>query len=80
MQTPAYPHLHVHSHFTLLGGTASVPALVQQAAADGLPALALTDTAALYGAVAFSRACQAAAIQPISGMVLPVAAPAEPPA
>ena len=76
MQTPAYPHLHVHSHFTLLGGTASVPALVQQAAAYGLPALALTDTAALYGAVAFSRACQAAAIQPISGMVLPVAAPA----
>lgn len=66
-------HLHVHSHFTLLGGTASVQALVEAAAADGLTSLALTDDCALYGAVAFSRACRAAGIQPITGMAVRVA-------
>jgi DNA polymerase III subunit alpha len=66
-------HLHVHSHFTLLGGTASVEALAQRAAADGLTHLALTDDHALYGAVAFSRACQAAGVQPIIGMAVRVA-------
>jgi DNA polymerase III alpha subunit len=66
-------HLHVHSHFTLLGGTASVQALVATAAADGMAALALTDDCALYGAVAFSRACRAAGIQPITGMAVRVA-------
>ncbi len=39
--------------------------------------LALTDTNALYGAVAFSRACQARGVQPILGMVVTVAPPAE---
>ena len=67
-------HLHVYSHFTLLGGTASVEALAQRAAADGLSHLALTDDHALYGAVAFSRACRATGIQPIIGMAVRVAA------
>ena len=66
-------HLEVHSHFTLLGGTASVDQLVGRAAADGLGCLALTDTNALYGAVAFARACRQANIRPIIGMTLAVA-------
>lgn len=69
-------HLHVHSHYTLLGGTASVTGLAQRAAAEGMGALALTDTAVLIGAVQFHRACQAAGVQPILGLTLPVA-PAE---
>jgi DNA-directed DNA polymerase III PolC len=68
-------HLEVHSHFTLLGGTAGVNQLADRAAADGLSRLALTDTNALYGAVAFARACRQAGIQPIIGMTLTVAAP-----
>jgi DNA-directed DNA polymerase III PolC len=67
-------HLHVHSHFTLLGGAASVEALVEAATADGLAGLALTDDCALYGAVVFSRACRAVGIQPIVGMAVRVAA------
>lgn len=70
-----FSHLHVHSHFTLLGGTASVVELAQRAAADGLSHLALTDRNALYGAVAFSQACQAAGVQPIIGMAAAVASP-----
>ncbi len=72
-----FTHLHVHSHFTFLGGTASVEQLAAQAAADGLAHLALTDTNGLYGAVAFDRACRSAGVQPIIGMTATVAAPAE---
>ncbi|MCI0395892.1 MAG: DNA polymerase III subunit alpha, partial [Chloroflexi bacterium] len=72
-----FTHLQVHSHYTLLGGTASIADLVARAAADGLPALALADGNALYGVVAFAGACQAAGIQPIIGMTVTAAAPAE---
>jgi len=70
-------HLQVHSQYTLLGGTASVTDLVARAAVEGLSHLALTDTNALYGAVAFTRASQAAGIQPILGMTVAVAWPAD---
>ncbi len=73
----SFTHLEVHSHFTLLSATPSVPELVARARADGLTHLALTDTTALYGAVAFARACRAAAIQPIIGMTVTLAAPAD---
>jgi DNA-directed DNA polymerase III PolC len=75
MLTSAFTHLHVHSHYSLLRGTASVEALAARAAADGLSHLALTDTNALYGAVAFARACHAAGVRPIVGMTLTVALP-----
>ena len=78
MDAMSFTHLEVHSHFTLLGATPSVAALVARATADGLTHLALTDTNALYGAVAFSRACRAAGVQPIIGMTVTVAEPAFP--
>jgi DNA polymerase III subunit alpha len=72
-----FTHLRVHSHYSLLGGTASVADLARRAAADGLSALALTDSNALYGAVAFQNACEDAGVRPLLGMVLNVALPAE---
>ena len=72
----AFTHLEVHSHFTLLGATPSVSQLAARARADGLTRLALTDTNALYGAVAFARACREAEIQPVIGMTLTVREPA----
>ena len=71
-----FTHLQVRSHYTLLGSTASVTDLVKRAAAEGMTHLALTDANALYGAVAFDRACRAAGIQPILGMTVTVQAPA----
>ena len=58
-----FTHLEVHSHYTLLGGTASVDEIVQHAAADNLSALALTDTNTLYGTVQFTRLCKEANIK-----------------
>ncbi len=76
-QIPAgFTHLEVHSHYSLLGGTMPVQDLVDRAVADNLSALALTDTNALYGAAAFTGACQTAGIKPIVGMAVHIAAPA----
>lgn len=67
-----FTHLRVHSTYSFLGSTATVEDLVSRAAAAGFTRLALTDSNALYGAVAFSKACEQAGIQPILGMVVDV--------
>lgn len=72
-----FTHLEVHSNLTLLGGTAPVAALAARAATEGMSHLALTDTNALYGAVAFDRACRAVGVEPILGMAVTVAQPGE---
>jgi DNA polymerase III subunit alpha len=75
-----FTHLRVHSHYSLLGGVASVEQLVARAGRDGLKSLALTDNHALYGVVAFDRACRAAGIQPIIGLTAVVPPPDDSPA
>lgn len=74
MSLAGFTHLRVHSHFSLLRATPEVTALAEQAAADGLTALALTDHDALYGAAAFARACRAVGIRPITGLTIHLAA------
>ena len=71
-----FTHLHVHSHYSLLGGADAPAALAARAAADGLGALALADTA-LFGAVAFARACRAVGVRPIIGLTVAMAPPPE---
>ncbi|HXF61540.1 MAG TPA: PHP domain-containing protein, partial [Caldilineaceae bacterium] len=77
LPVPGLTHLHVHSHYTLLGATPPVAELARRAAAQGMSHLALTDTNALYGAVAFARACAREGITPLIGMTITVAQPAE---
>ena len=60
-------HLNCHSHYSLQAGADPVDALARAAAAMGCPALALTDTDGLYGAVAFHRAARAAGLHPVFG-------------
>ena len=72
MTSPAPVHLHVHSVYTLLGATATVDALAARAAADGMRHLALTDSHALYGVIAFDRACRAHGVTPLVGMTVNV--------
>ena len=68
LMNPNFTHLHVHSTFSLLGATATIEELVARASSNGFTRLALTDSNALYGAVAFSKACDKLGIQPIIGM------------
>lgn len=76
----SFVHLDVHSNYSLLSGASSVEALVERAAALGMPALALTDTNAMYATVPFVRACKKAGIKPIPGVELACsnASPPEP--
>ena len=67
-----FVHLRVRSAYSLLEGALKLPELVQLALQQRMPALALTDTNNLFGALEFSQAFQAAGIQPIIGCSLVV--------
>ncbi len=70
-------YLNAHSYFSFLEGLASPVELVKAAAETGLPALALTDSHSLTGAVEFYSACQSAGIKPVFGLEVLVAPPVE---
>ncbi len=78
MTKPGFIHLHVHSAYSLLEGALPVKALAKLAAADGQPALAITDRNNLFGALEFSEALAADGVQPIIGCSLTLAFPAAP--
>src|SRR5262245_13494183 len=63
-----FVHLHCHSGYSLLEGAAAPQALVSAAKKQKMPALALTDRNALYGAVDFYTRALKASIKPIIGM------------
>ena len=63
-----FVHLHVHSEYSLLDGFSRIPVLVQRARDFGMPALALTDHGAMFGAIDFYNAATRAGIKPIIGM------------
>jgi DNA polymerase III subunit alpha len=67
-----FVHLHVHSSFSLLEGSLPIAKLAKLAAADAMPALALTDTNNLFGALEFSEKMTETGIQPIIGLQLNV--------
>ena len=67
-----FVHLHVHSSYSLLEGALKIADLAKLAAADRQPALALTDTNNLFGALEFSEKLAGSGIQPIAGMQLSV--------
>ena len=70
--TPGFVHLHVHSSYSLLEGALSIARLAEMAKKDRQPALALTDTDNMFGALEFSEKMASAGIQPIVGCALGV--------
>jgi DNA polymerase III subunit alpha len=72
MADPAFVHLHVHSSYSLLEGALPIARLAELAKADRQPALALTDTDNMFGALEFSDKMAGAGIQPIIGCALAV--------
>jgi DNA polymerase-3 subunit alpha len=65
-----FVHLHVHSSYSLLEGALPIAKLAELAKADGQPALALTDTNNLFGALEFSEKLAGYGLQPIVGIQL----------
>ena len=64
----SFVHLHVHSDYSLLDGSATTGSLIELAAEQGSPALALTDHGNMFGAVGFYSKAKAAGINPIIGI------------
>lgn len=68
-----FVHLHLHSEYSLLDGACRIAEIPKKAKAEGHTAVAITDHGALYGAVAFYKACKAEGIKPIIGCEVYVA-------
>ncbi len=69
---PGFVHLHAHSAYSLLEGAMTIGKLADLAKADKQPALALTDTDNMFGALEFSEKMAGSGIQPIVGCALAV--------
>ncbi len=67
-----FVHLHVHSAYSLLEGALPLGKLIDLASADKQPALAVTDTSNLFGALEYSEKGSKAGLQPIIGCTLEV--------
>jgi DNA-directed DNA polymerase III PolC len=68
-----YVPLRAHSHYSFLDSTLSPASLVKLARQHSLPAVALTDTGNLHGAVEFALAAKEAGVKAILGVELRVA-------
>jgi len=66
----SFVHLHNHSDYSLLDGASKVGDMVKEAAAQGMPAIAMTDHGNLCGAVDFYSAAKKAGVKPIIGCEL----------
>ena len=63
----SFTHLHLHTEFSMLDGAARVSQVVAAAAADGQPAIGITDHGNMYGVLDFYRACKDQGINPVIG-------------
>jgi DNA polymerase-3 subunit alpha len=62
-----FTHLRLHTEFSVVDGTNRIDDVVAAAAADGQPALAITDLSNLFGAVKFYKEARGAGVKPIIG-------------
>ena len=64
---PAFVHLRMHSEYSVADGIVRIDDAVAVAAEDGMPALALTDAANLFGLVKFYKAARGKGVKPVIG-------------
>ena len=67
MPSARFVHLRVHSAYSLSEGAIKADKIASLAREAGMPAVGITDTANLFGALEFSHACTAKGVQPIIG-------------
>ncbi|ADM09856.1 DNA polymerase III, alpha subunit [Parvularcula bermudensis HTCC2503] len=68
-----FVHLHLHSSYSLAEGAIPVSKALQLAKGHQMPALAVTDTNNLFGALEVAEILSAEGVQPIPGIELKVA-------
>ncbi|MFV1849881.1 MAG: DNA polymerase III subunit alpha [Thalassospira sp.] len=67
-----FVHLRVHTNYSLAEGAITTKELAKLCAADGQPAVAMTDTDNMFGALDFAGALSGGGIQPILGVQMGV--------
>ena len=65
-----FVHLHVHTQYSFLSSTIKIGDLIKRTKAENMPAVAITDTNNVFGAIDFYFACKDAGIKPIIGCEL----------
>ena len=67
MSAPQFVHLRVHTAYSLSEGAMLVPKLIHKLHDQGVPAIAVTDTANMFGGKAFSKYANEEGVKPILG-------------
>ncbi len=70
MSHAEFVHLRLHTAYSLSEGAIHVKDLVKQCVGHKMPAVAVTDTNNMFGALEFSKYASDAGIQPIAGVTL----------
>ncbi len=73
-----FVHLRVHSAYSLSEGALKTKQLVELTRRQQMPAVAVTDTGNLFGAMEFAAHAKDAGVQPIIGCLMFVTRPGEP--
>lgn len=66
----SFTHLHLHTEFSMLDGAARVGEVIAAAAADGQPAIGITDHGNMYGVLHFYEEAIKQGIKPVIGSEL----------
>ncbi|MGC2521386.1 MAG: DNA polymerase III subunit alpha [Stellaceae bacterium] len=69
-----FVHLRVHTAYSLSSGAITVKDLALRCKGERMPAVAITDSGNMFGALEFATACAAAGVQPIIGCEVALAA------
>ncbi|MFD0666357.1 DNA polymerase III subunit alpha [Ramlibacter sp. MAHUQ-53] len=62
-----FVHLRLHSEFSVVDGTCRIDDTLKAAAADGQPAMAITDLNNLFGGIKFYKAGRSTGVKPVLG-------------
>src|ERR1700731_5470256 len=73
MGIPRFVHLHLHTDYSLLDGACDITELVNEAAPQGMPAVAVTDHGNLFAAEHFHHEASTRGVKPIIGCEVYVA-------
>jgi DNA polymerase-3 subunit alpha len=71
--SPRFVHLRLHSEYSVTDGLIRLDAAVARARADGMPALALTDLANMFGMIKFYSGARGVGVKPIMGVDVRIA-------
>ena len=77
MTSPTFVHLRVHSAYSLSEGAIKLGELVKACVGNKMPAVAVSDTGNLFGAMEFSKTASSSGVQPIPAALVPFEPPAQ---